>query len=123
VRTRNKQFTWNGLGAPKPLNWYLELRMIPRSNFLQQKTPLPLNQGTEEWAWTGSYVWTDAEVPAGLLFGHRVAKRGDFEWTLNQAHFIGSSGYSWGFFIGPRWGQTAEGLRIGPAGGRGGALE
>ncbi len=88
VRTKNKQFTWNGLGAPKPLNWYLELRLIPRSNFLQEKSPLPLNQGTEEWSWTGSYVWTDAEVPAGFLFDHRVGKRGDFEWTLNQAHYV-----------------------------------
>jgi len=86
-RTRNKQFTWNGLSGPKPLNWYLELRMIPRSNFLQEQSPLPLNQGTEEWSWTGHYVWTDAEVPAGWLFGNRVAKHGDFEWTLNQAHF------------------------------------
>jgi hypothetical protein len=87
-RTKNKQFRWNGLGAPEPLNWYLELRMIPRSNFLQEKSPLPLNQGTEEWSWTGHYVWTDATVPAGFLFGHRVARHSDFEWTLNQAHYI-----------------------------------
>jgi hypothetical protein len=32
VRTKNKQFVWKGLGGPEPLNWYLELRMIPRSN-------------------------------------------------------------------------------------------
>jgi len=38
VRTKNKQFTWSGLGPPKPLNWYLELRLIPRSNFLQEKS-------------------------------------------------------------------------------------
>ena len=87
-RTRNKQFAWKGLGGPDPLNWYLELRMIPRSNFLQAKSPLPLNQGTDEWSWTGHYVWTDAEAPAGLLFGHRVTKREDFEWTLNQAHYV-----------------------------------
>jgi hypothetical protein len=87
-RTKNKQFPWKGLGGPDPSNWYLELRMIPRSNFLQAKSPLPLNQGTDEWSWTGHYVWTDAEVPAGLLFGHRVTKRGDFEWTLNQAHYV-----------------------------------
>src|SRR4030095_624238 len=87
ARTRNAQFGWKGLG-PEPLNWYLELRMIPRSNFLQEKSPLPLNQGTEEWSWTGHYVWTDATVPAGLLFGQRVTKRRDFEWTLNQAHFV-----------------------------------
>jgi hypothetical protein len=87
-RTRNKQFVWNGLGGPKPLNWYLEMRMIPRSNFLQEKSPLPLSQGTDEWSWTGHYVWTDAEVPAGMLFGHRVTRRGDFAWTLNQAHYV-----------------------------------
>jgi len=87
-RTRNRQFTWNGLAGPKPLNWYLELRMIPRSNFLQEKSPLPLSHGTDEWSWTGHYVWTDAEAPAGLLFGNRVTKRGDFEWTLNQAHYV-----------------------------------
>jgi hypothetical protein len=87
VRTRNKQFGWQGLG-PKPQNWYLEMRLIPRSNFLQEKSPLPLNQGTAEWAWTGSYVWTDSEVPAGLLFGQRVSKHNNFEWTLNQAHYV-----------------------------------
>lgn len=87
VRTRNKQFGWQGLG-PKPQNWYLEMRLIPRSNFLEQKSPLPLNQGTAEWSWTGSYVWTDSEVPAGFLFGNRVAKRSNFEWTLNQAHYV-----------------------------------
>jgi hypothetical protein len=87
-RTKNKQFRWQGLAAPEPLNWYLELRMIPRSNFLQESSPLPLNQGTEEWSWAGHYVWTDAEVPAGWLFGNRVDKRGNFEWTLNQAHYV-----------------------------------
>ncbi|HZR18634.1 MAG TPA: transglutaminase domain-containing protein [Verrucomicrobiae bacterium] len=87
-RTRNKQFTWNGLAAPEPLNWYFELRMIPRSNFLQEKAPVPLNQGTDEWSWTGHYVWSDTEVPAGFLFGNRVSKHSDFEWTLNQAHYV-----------------------------------
>lgn len=87
-RTRNKQFRWTGLPAPEPSNWYCELRMIPRSNFLQKKSPLPLNQGTEEWSWTGHYVWSDEAVPAGLLFGNRVTRRSDFEWTLNQAHYL-----------------------------------
>ena len=33
-------------------------------------------------------MWSDAEVPAGYLFGHRVSKRANFEWTLNQAHYV-----------------------------------
>jgi hypothetical protein len=37
-------------------------------------------------------VWTDAEVPAGLLFGERVAKHSNFEWTLNQAHYVLEAG-------------------------------
>jgi hypothetical protein len=72
--------------------------MIPRSNFLEEKSPLPLNQGTEEWSWTGSYVWTDAAVPAGLLFGQRIAKHNDFEWTLNQAHWVLEPGEKPGSF-------------------------
>jgi hypothetical protein len=68
------------------------MRLIPRSNFLQEKAPLPLNQGTAEWSWTGSYVWTDDQVPAGMLFGNRVARHSDFEWTLNQAHYVLEAG-------------------------------
>ena len=97
ARTRNKQFGWQGLW-PKPQNWYLELRLIPRSNFLQEKAPLPLDQGTAEWSWTGNYVWTDAEVPAGFLFGNRIARRSDFEWTLNQAHYALEPGREPGVF-------------------------
>ena len=97
-RTKNKQFVWKGLAGPKPLNWYLELRMIPRSNFLQEKSPLPLSQGTDEWSWTGHYVWTDAAAPAGLLFGQRVSKHSDFEWTLNQAHYVLEPGKEPGVF-------------------------
>jgi hypothetical protein len=33
-------------------------------------------------------VWTDAEYPASLLYGHRVSDRKNFEWTLNQAHYV-----------------------------------
>ena len=55
VRTKNKQFVWSGLG-PKPLNWYLELRLIPRSNFLQEKSPLPLNQGSRDAPCRGLYL-------------------------------------------------------------------
>ena len=43
-------------------------------------------------------MWTDSEVPAGLLFGHRVAKRSDFQWTLNQAHYALEPGKKPGVF-------------------------
>jgi len=73
---------WKGLADWPP---FAELRLIPRSNFLEQPAPLPLNQGMRGWFWTGHHVWTDAASSASLLYANRVSRRGDFEWTLNQA--------------------------------------
>lgn len=42
--------TWKSLRDWPP---FLELRLIPRSNFLEQPVSLPLNQGMEDWPWTG----------------------------------------------------------------------
>lgn len=75
---------WEGL---KSWPWFHELRLIPRSNFLEQNSPLPLNQGMRGWFWTGHHVWTDAEHPASLLYGNRVSDSRNWEWTLNQAHY------------------------------------
>jgi hypothetical protein len=73
---------WKGLKAWPP---FLELRLIPRSNFLEEKSPLPLNQGMRGWFWTGHCVWTDRASPASLLYSHRIVRQGDWDWTLNQA--------------------------------------
>ena len=75
---------WDGLeGWPA----FLELRLIPRSNFLDSKSPLPLNQGMRGWFWTGHFVWTDDDYPASVLYGNRVRSRSGWEWTLNQARY------------------------------------
>jgi transglutaminase-like putative cysteine protease len=66
---------------------FLELRLLPRSDFLRERAPLPLNQGMRGWFWTGHHVWTDSEYPASLLYGHRVSDHRNWEWTLNQARF------------------------------------
>lgn len=67
---------------------FAELRLIPRSNFLEQKYPLPLNNGKAGWSWTGFDVWTDADLGAELIHPRLIARYGNFEWTLNQAHFV-----------------------------------
>jgi transglutaminase-like putative cysteine protease len=76
---------WEGLDGWPP---FLELRLVPRSNFLEKKSPLPLNQGMRGWFWTGHHAWTDADCPASLLYGNRVSDRRNWEWTLNQAHLV-----------------------------------
>lgn len=90
VKIEKTVHNWDGL--TKDLG-FAELRLIPRSNFLEQKSPLPLNQGfLRAWFWTGHYVWSDAEVPAELLHANRVTQHGNFEWTLNQAHYALEAG-------------------------------
>jgi|GEM_PF-1095106 len=82
-KTTEKGQTWDGLTSFPP---FLELRLVPRSNFLEAAAPLPLNQGMRGWFWTGHQVWTDDAFPAGLLFSQRVTRRGNFEWTPNRTH-------------------------------------
>ncbi len=74
------RYVWKGLA-----NWppFAELRLVPRSDFLAKPSPLPLNQGMRGWFWTGHYAWTDARAPASLLYGNRVTRRGDWEWSVN----------------------------------------
>ncbi|MGI8982006.1 MAG: transglutaminase-like domain-containing protein [Pirellulaceae bacterium] len=76
---------WKGLSGWPP---FLELRLVPRSNFLEEKSPLPLHQGMRGWFWTGHYAWTDSDYPASLLYGNLVSDRRNWSWTLNQARYI-----------------------------------
>jgi len=76
---------WKGLESWPP---FMELRLIPRSNVLEQPSPLPLNQGMRGWFWTGHHVWSDDRLPDRPLYAQRVRRRGDFEWSLNRGHLM-----------------------------------
>ena len=84
VRIAETVHQWRGLDVDMS---FAELRLIPRSNFLEQKWPLPLNNGKADWTWSGFEVWTDADAPAELIHPNLVTRHGNFEWTLNQAHY------------------------------------
>jgi len=71
---------WTGFHDNPP---FVELRLIPRSNFLAQPTPVPLNQGMRGWFWPGHEVWTDPEAPPARLYDRRVVDPGNWDWTLN----------------------------------------
>ena len=77
--------TWNSFADWPPL---VELRLVPRSNFLEQQVPLPLNQGMRGWFWTGHWVWTDDREPARPLYSQRVTRREDFEWDINRTQIV-----------------------------------
>jgi hypothetical protein len=80
--------------APSPYEWkglegwpaFTELRMIPHTQFLDGKLPLPLNQGMRGWFWTGHHVWTDDLYPASVLYSHRIASPLDWNFPINQTH-------------------------------------
>lgn len=75
------RYEWKGLtGFPA----FVEMRLIPRSNFLAQPQPLPLNQGMRGWFWTGHFVWTDHESSAARLYGQRESVANNWDWTVNQ---------------------------------------
>jgi len=76
---------WRGLDVDMS---FAEMRLIPRSNFLEQKYPLPLNNGKGPWTWNGFYVWTDADAPAEPIHPNLVTRYGNFEWSLDQAHYV-----------------------------------
>ncbi len=80
VELAKTRHAWRGIADWPP---FVELRLVPRSNFLEKPHPIPLNQGMRGWFWTGHVAWTDGEAPASFLYGNRVTRRGDFEWTLN----------------------------------------
>jgi transglutaminase-like putative cysteine protease len=81
VKLAETRHTWSSLE-----DWpaFAELRLVPRSNFLEQTSPLPLHQGMRGWFWTGHYVWSDERRPASI-YSHRVLKRDDWAPDLNRA--------------------------------------
>ncbi len=74
-------YEWKGLRE-----WpaFTELRMIPHTQFLDGKLPLPLNQGMRGWFWTGHRVWTDELMPASVLYSDRVTNVNDWNFAVNQ---------------------------------------
>lgn len=78
VRLAETRSEWKGIDAWPP---FVELRLVPRSDFLSRAAPLPLNQGMRGWFWTGYEVWSDERMPAGPIYPRRVVARGNFEWT------------------------------------------
>ena len=64
VKLAETKYEWKGITSWPPFG---ELRLVPRSSFLAEKSPLPLNQGMRGWFWTGHYVWNDELSPAALI--------------------------------------------------------
>jgi hypothetical protein len=78
VRFAETTHAWTGFDGFPP---FLELRLIPRSDFLARSAPLPLNQGMRGWSWTGHHVWSDAAAPASPQYPTTTGHPGTWDWT------------------------------------------
>lgn len=63
------------------------LRYMPRSNYLSQPAPLPVNHGRTHWGWTGYYCWYDQQTPRSREHSTFTNRSSDLYWNLNQIDF------------------------------------
>lgn len=64
-----------------------EVRWLPRSNWLSQKSPLPVTHGRTHWGWDGYYAWTDAQTPETPEHRFFVRRSSDIYTNLFQVDF------------------------------------
>lgn len=85
VKITPTRYEWKGL-----LGWpaLVEMRIVPRNDFLSNAAPLPLNQGMRGWFWTGHYVWSDRQQPPRAIYSHHITRPGDWEWDVNCCHLL-----------------------------------
>lgn len=65
-----------------------EVRWLPRSNWLSQKSPLPVTHGRTHWGWDGYYAWTDSQTPETPEHRYYVRRSSDIYGSLFQVDFV-----------------------------------
>ncbi len=64
-----------------------EVRWLPRSNWLSQKSPLPVTHGRTHWGWDGYYAWTDDQTPETPEHRYFVRRSSDMYGALFTVDF------------------------------------
>jgi hypothetical protein len=66
------------------------VRMIARTDFLSNPTPIPVNNGLYlSWPWTGYLNWFDEATPRKLQYGIHTDRVCDFYPTVHRVEFSG----------------------------------
>jgi hypothetical protein len=68
-----------------PSRW-LNLRYVPRNNYLTKPRPVPMLQGAH-WDYSDYIVWEDAQTPKEWLYRNFTSRRSDLAWTIQQVRF------------------------------------
>lgn len=92
----NKEYTWWKVTFNKENPGYsggygfyntAEVRWLPRSNWLSQKSPLPVTHGRTHWGWDGYYAWTDDQTPETSEHRYFVRRASDMYGSLFTVDF------------------------------------
>jgi len=62
------------------------LRMVPRTNFYEKPTPLPLSHGLGGWPWNGYVNWYDQRTPPQRHYSRHTDRPQDMWPDLNRVH-------------------------------------
>lgn len=73
-----------------PSRW-LNIRYMPRNNFLSRPRPVPMCQGAH-WDWPDFIIYEDGPATKQWLYRNFTARRSDIAWTINQVHFDATCG-------------------------------
>lgn len=63
------------------------IRWLPRSNWLSQSGPMPINHGRTHWGWNGYLAWTDSQTPATAEHCYFVRRGSDLYGNLFSVDF------------------------------------
>ncbi len=69
------------------------MRMVPRNNFYEQPTPMPLAHGIDKWPWDGYINWYDAKTPPNRKHSWFTDRPADMWPDLNLTHIHALSAY------------------------------
>lgn len=64
------------------------VRWLPRSNWLSQPGPMPINHGRTHWGWGDYLAWTDSQTPATAEHRYFVRRESDLYGNLFSVDFI-----------------------------------
>jgi len=62
-------------------------RFLPRSDYLSNPTPVPVNHGRTHWGWDGYLCWFDSQTPPSQEHKIFTNREADLYWNLNEVDF------------------------------------
>jgi len=70
------------------------MRMIPRNNFYEKPTPLPVSHGSgTNWPWNGYVNWYDGRTPVKRQYSWHTDRPRDMWPDLNKVYIHANSGF------------------------------